>query len=214
MTNRYSTKGMVEAEFEPGSNKRVLKNLLGIKSRRAIDQKEAYALFNAEKWAFGYFSGNHRFTASDIQKIHKVFLGRIYGWAGRYRNVNLTKSGFLFAPAREIPRLMAEFSDNILSRYTPCLSANTPKAIEAIGIVHSELLLIHPFREGNGRLARLLADLMAAQAGLPLLDFGFIKGRVKEAYYRAIQRAMAKDYRPIKAIIRQALQRALRRGPV
>lgn len=212
MANRYSTKGLPEAEFEPGSGKRVLKNLPGIKSRRTIDQQEAQSLFNAEKWAFGYFSRNHRFTGTDIQKIHKVFLGRIYAWAGRYRNVNLTKGGFPFAPAREIPRLMAEFSDNILSRYTPCLSSNSEKAVEAISIVHSELLLIHPFREGNGRLARLLADLMALQAGLPALDW-FIKGRSKQAYFRAIQSGLSKDYEPIKAIIRQALQRALRRGP-
>lgn len=161
MDNRYSTKGLPEAEFEPGSNKRVLKNLMGIKSRRTIDQQEALALFKAEKWAVRYFTRNHCFTGPDIQKIHKVFLGKIYDWAGRYRNVNLTKGDFPFAPARQIPRLMAEFSGKILARYTPCLSNNNEKAIEAISIVHSELLLIHPFREGNGRLARLLADLMA-----------------------------------------------------
>lgn len=203
---------MLEAEFEPGSHKRVLKNLLGIKSKRAIDQQEALALFEAEKWALHYFTRNHRFTESDIRKIHKVFLGRIYGWAGCYRDINLTKGGFPFAAARQIPRLMAELSNNILSRYTPSIFKDTAKVIEAIGVVHGELLLIHPFREGNGRLARLLADLMAAQAGLPLLDFGFIKGRLKQAYYRAIQQSASKNYEPIKAIIRQALQRALRCG--
>lgn len=211
MNNRYSTKGLPETEFEPGSRKRVLKNLLGIKSRRAIDQQEAEALFNAEKWALHYFSRNHRFTGSDIQKIHNVFLGKIYDWAGRYRNVNLTKCDFPFAPARQIPSLMVEFSRNILSRYTPCLFKDKEKVIDAVGIVHSELLLIHPFREGNGRLARLLADLMALQAGLPALDW-FIKGRSKQAYFRAIQSGLSKDYEPIKSVIRQALQRALRRG--
>lgn len=212
MNNRYSTKGLTDAEFEPGSNKQVLKNLLGIKSRRTIDQQEAESLFNTEKWAFGYFSRNHRFTAADVKKIHKVFLGRIYAWAGSYRNVNLTKGGFPFAPAREIHPLMAEFSDNILSRYTPCIFKDKEKVIDAIGIVHSELLLIHPFREGNGRLARLLADLMALQAGLPALDW-FIKDGLKQSYYQAIQSGLSKDYEPIKAVIRKALQRALRRGP-
>ena len=38
--------------------------------------------------------------------------------------------------------------------------------------VHAEPILIHPFREGNGRCARLLATLMGLQAGLPALDFG------------------------------------------
>jgi Fic family protein len=35
------------------------------------------------------------------------------------------------------------------------------------------LLFIHPFREGNGRLVRWLADLMIAQADLPAPDYGF-----------------------------------------
>jgi len=212
MNSRYSTKGLIENEFEPGSGNRVLKNLLGLKSKRAIDQKEAQALLDVEKWAFGYFSANHRFTEGDIRKIHKVFLGKIYAWAGEYRNVNLAKGDFPFAPANQMAHLMAEFSGHILARYTPCRSKDKEKVIAAVGIVHSEFLLIHPFREGNGRIARLLADLMALQAGLPLLDFGFIKGNAKQAYYRAIQSGLGKNYKPIKAIIRQALQRALRRA--
>ncbi len=45
------------------------------------------------------------------------------------------------------------------------------QVIEAIATVHVELILIHPFREGNGRLSRLLADVMAVQAGFQSLDY-------------------------------------------
>ena len=45
---------------------------------------------------------------------------------------------------------------------------------------------MHPFREGNGRLARLLALLMALQAGLPPLDFSPLTGRGKRAYIAGI----------------------------
>ncbi len=212
MSNRYSIKGLTETEFEPGSGNRVLMNLLGIKYKRAIDQAEAEALLKTEEWAVRYFSRTHRFTEKDIRKIHKVFLGRIYGWTGNYRNVNLLKDGFMFASAVQVPHLMSEFSKNILARYTPCLFTAKEKVIEAIGIVHTELLLIHPFREGNGRVTRLLTNLMALQAGLPLLDFGFIKGKAKGRYFSAIRSGLSGNYEPIKAIIRKALQRALRRG--
>ena len=43
--------------------------------------------------------------------------------------------------------------------------------IEALAITNCELVLIHPYGEGNGRKPRLLETLMALQAGLPLLDF-------------------------------------------
>ncbi len=36
-----------------------------------------------------------------------------------------------------------------------------------MAVTHTELILVHPFREGNGRLTRLLNTLMALQAGLP-----------------------------------------------
>lgn len=207
--NKYSTDGLIENEFQPGSHKQVLRNLLGITSKRAIDQKEAEGLLKTEKWAIGYFSKMHSFTENDIKKIHQVFLGKIYIWAGNYRNVNLRKDGFYFASAREIPRLMTGFSRDILAKYTPCIFRDKEKVVESVSIVHTELLLIHPFREGNGRIARLLANLMVFQADLPSMDFGFIRGRVKQEYYSAIQSGMKSDYEPIKQIMRLALERGL-----
>jgi cell filamentation protein len=58
------------------------------------------------------------------------------------------------------------------------------------------LVLIHPFREGNGRCARLLALLMAMQAGLPTLDFWGFAGRGKRRYVAAIHCALDRDYPP------------------
>ena len=200
---------MIENQFEPGSGKRVLKNRLGIKSRRLIEKEETIALLKTEEWASGFFSKTHCFTEDDIRKIHKVFLGKIYSWAGDYRNVNITKGDFPFAFARQIPHLMESFSRDILAEYTPCIFKDKEKIIEAIAVVHAELLLIHPFREGNGRFARLLANLMAFQADLPSLDFGIIKGKTRIKYYRAIQNALGRNYKPIKDLIKKALQRAL-----
>ena len=53
------------------------------------------------------------------------------------------------------------------------------------------------FREGNGRRARLLSILMALQAGLPVLDFGGIRGRKKKEYITAVQIGLSRDYQPM-----------------
>ena len=95
--------------------------------------------------------------------------GNIYEWAGKYRQVNLAKGDFNFATTYLIPDLMTEFEHRCLAVYTPCQMAAKSDVIHALAIVYVELLLIHPFREGNGRLARMLASLMALQAKLPLL---------------------------------------------
>ena len=81
------------------------------------------------------------------------------------------KGGFQFAHAPLVPGLMAELARGPLARYTPCRPAPDAQLAAALAEVHAELILVHPFREGNGRIARLLAVLMGLQAGLPPLDF-------------------------------------------
>jgi cell filamentation protein len=72
-----------------------------------------------------------------------------------------------------------------------------------------ELVLIHPFREGNGRLARILSTLMALQAGLPLLDFSLITGERKETYFAAVQAGLDKNYKPMEQLFTEIIERSL-----
>lgn len=67
--------------------------------------------------------------------------------------------------------------------------------------MHSHWLAgIYPFREGNGRLSRLLAMLMGLQAGLPMLIFDEMEGMRRDRYFAAAQAGMGSDYAPMKDI--------------
>ena len=69
-----------------------------------------------------------------------------------------------------------------------------------------ELILthpFHPFREGNGRLSRLLADVMAVQADLEPLNYSYWETN-KDDYIGAIHQGMATNYEPIKRCVRLA----------
>jgi len=72
------------------------------------------------------------------------------------------------------------------------------------------LILIHPFREGNGRCARVLATLMALQTDLPPLDFSGIEGKEKRRYIAAIHAAMGRDYTPMKEVFRRVIAHSFR----
>ena len=106
---------------------------------------------------------------------------------------------------------MMRFERQELARYTPCGFANQEEIVHALAVVHAELILIHPFRECNGRCARLLAMLMGLQAGLPPLDFGGLSGRGKRGYITAIHAAMGSDYVPMTAVFSGVVRRSLRR---
>ena len=210
-SRKYETSGMTEDQYEPGSGGRVLRNLLKIKSKREMDHLEAREQLRTLDDIARLFGESHSFTADDICQIHKIWLGRIYPWAGTYRHVNISKGGFSFAAARHIPALMEDFEKNILRKLTPCRFQSFDEVISALAAVHTELILIHPFREGNGRLARLLSDVMCWQAQLPTLDFGGITGKKKKEYFAAVRSGMNRNYKPMEEIFRTVLKRTLRK---
>ena len=86
---RYDASGLIEAQFEPGSRGRVLRNLLGIKSKREMDRVEARAQVRALLKLTKTYGRRHRFTSADICGIHRIWLGDIYAWAGRCRQACL-----------------------------------------------------------------------------------------------------------------------------
>ena len=196
--DRYEAVGP-EVEFEPGSRGRVLRNRLGIRLVRDMQQAESDALSAVQEWAAATYDADHRFTADDICQLHSQWLGDIYPWAGEYRRVNMAKGGFRFAAAGQVARLMAELQRNELHTETPCAGKDTKTLAGALARVHAELILIHPFREGDGRCARLLAWLMAMQANLPSLDFSPLAGRGKAAYISAIHASLDRNYAPLEA---------------
>jgi cell filamentation protein len=209
-TSRYETSLLIENQHEPGSHGRVLKNLLGIKTKREMEKVESRELLHTMEWMAEKYGAKHRFSADDICSMHGVWLGNIYEWAGRYRNVTMSKGGFLFAAPAFIPRLMADFEREILHRYTPCRADSRNELVEALAVVHTEFLLIHPFREGNGRIARQLAVFMVLQAGMPSLDLAIIRGKRKEAYFGAVRAGLERDYEPMKRVFNEAILRTLR----
>ena len=206
---RYDVSGLAEAQFEPGSDERVLRNRLGIKSPMEMDVAEARALETAMVGFVGEFDEKHRFIAADIREIHRRWLGGIYEWAGEYRQVNVSKGEFPFAAAARVPDLMAEFETDVLSRLTPCNFKDRAAIARALAETHVELVLIHPFREGNGRAARVILILMALQAGLPLLDFSFVAEEKKPDYFAAVQAGLDKNYAPMERLFAEIIERSL-----
>lgn len=209
-SGRYDALGLVEAQFEPGSYNRVLKNKLGIKSKREMDEAESIALKTAIDKLLQIYGETHRFTVSDVKFMHKIWLGEIYEWAGEYRQVNVSKGDFPFAAAKQIPMLMAEFEKGPLRKHSPCNFKSMERIIHALSEVHVELVLIHPFREGNGRVARILSTIMASQAGLPILNFKDITGRKRKEYFAVINNGLNKDYKPMEKIFSLIIKRSLK----
>ncbi len=150
-------------------------------------------------------------TVELVRGLHRSWLERLYDFAGEIRTIDLIKDTVRFAPITYMERSLSEL-DKVLADQTPCEGMDIDQLAGAIARVHAELVLVHPFREGNGRLSRWVADIMALQAGFPPLEWGFDwdpeerRGR----YFAALRRGFAMDFSSLENLVREALTAAVR----
>lgn len=203
MNSRYDAAGDQSA-FEPGSGDQVLRNQLGVTSPDEMDVIELDLLAQIYQAVLVEDLPDRTLRVEDLMTWHRRWLGNVYGWAGTERSVNMGKGGFHFAAAAQIPRLLTVFERDCLARFTPCHGLGSAALAEAVAVTHVEFILIHPFREGNGRLSRLLADVMVVQAGYEPLDYS-VWDADKPAYFGAIHAGMAGDYAPMQRLVEAVL---------
>lgn len=201
--NRYAVHNE-EGEYQPGSGAQVLRNLVGIVSPDDMNELELELLGQLYTELLREQLPHQQLTVDDLKAWHRRWLGNVYAWAGQERSVNMSKGDFLFAPAAQVPRLLTEFETKCLARWTPCHALSGESLAEAIAVTHVEFILVHPFREGNGRLSRLLADVMAVQAGHDPLDYRSWEAH-KNQYILAIHAGVAGNYQPMYRCVQEAM---------
>ncbi|MFN7542241.1 MAG: Fic family protein [Acidobacteriota bacterium] len=152
-------------------------------------------------------------TTTLIQQLHKELMGDIYPFAGKWRTVALHKGD---GPTRwplppfGIQPLMDAFESEILSR-TPFIANDNESVYSFLSEVMNEFIAIHPFREGNGRTAFILGDLILMQNSLlPLSEYD--QHRHEAAYYAACEAGrLKKNYVPLAELIAEWEEEALAR---
>lgn len=204
MADRYDTSGNPEGQFQSGSDGQVLANKLDITDPDEMDDVELVLLEEIQSKLLDDVESDQKITVADLCNWHRDWLETVYSWAGEFRTVNMQKGDFPFAAANQIPKLMSVFEKDFLEKYTPCEGFDQDKLVEALAICHVELIIIHPFREGNGRLSRVLATIMALQAGMPLLNFTYMSEHDAE-YISAIHQGHAGNYEPMKRVFSEVL---------
>ena len=169
----------------------MLENKLGLTSsaelarmEEQLSKKKAVLLF--EKGILDSLPAGKFFT---LQAIHRYLFEDIYDFAGEIRKVNMAKGNFRFAPLmylgaalENIDKMPQSDFDEIIEKYV-------------------EMNIAHPFREGNGRSARIWLDHMLKQEIGKVIDWSKVD---KEDYLLAIERSPVKDIE-IKYLLKNAL---------
>ncbi len=144
-------------------------------------------------------------TIDLIRQIHVELMGEIYPFAGKWRAVALHKGDGPTKwplPPMGIQAVIDTFAQEVLSR-TPFQDLNNTAVCEFCGEVMNELIAIHPFREGNGRVAFIVVNLILMQNNLLPLDI-YDEQRHQERYYAACETGrIHRNYSPLADLIEE-----------
>ncbi|WP_341739126.1 Fic family protein [Microcoleus sp. CAWBG640] len=117
----------------------------------------------------------------EIKQIHNLILRKINpDEAGSYRTLDVMAAGTNYRyPAHYLlSQLMGDFASWLNSE-----SALNLHPVEYVSIAHYRFVSIHPFRDGNGRTARLLMNLLLIRAGYPIV---VIDNQIRNNYINAL----------------------------
>jgi cell filamentation protein len=154
------------------------------KAEEKISKQKAKQLFDSgdiDKAEIGTFKG--------LAFIHAYLFEDIYDFAGKVREVNISKGNFRFAP---LIYLKASLEN---------IDAMEQKTFDQIIEKYVEMNIAHPFREGNGRATRIWLDLILKKQLGQVTDWNAVD---KDDYLLAMQRSPVKDLE-IKALLKNAL---------
>lgn len=188
-----------------GISKDILKNKLGLKNQKELDNAETLLLADTYTHFFELLKKDKvKFDLDLLFAIHKYFLNTLYDWAGKVRTVDISKDGMLFAPIKYIDESLKTFN-KLLKTTLPKQSNAKDELAQKLAIIHNEFNVIHPFREGNGRTIRLFLDLIAANLGYDPIDWS---KQSNSNYLKACIKGTKGEHGAMAKIIKRGLKKS------
>jgi len=135
-----------------------------------------------------------------IQEIHEILMKGLIEDAGKYRTQNVRIVGASKTPPdySKVPGVM----DKLLGS----LKNTNTEPVTTAALFHHGFVAIHPFSDGNGRMARLLTNLLLMQKGYPPI---VLRNDDRPKYYRYLRAADSDNLAPFTNFIGRAVDEAL-----
>ena len=164
--------------------------------RSELNEAEQANILDAEEWAFA--RKRDLLEEGFLNNLHKRMYGNVWRWAGRYR----TSGKNIGIDAYRIPTELRQLLDDC--RYW--IENGTYEPDEIAVRFHHRIVSIHCYPNGNGRHARLAADLLLKSMGQERFSWGgenlIDVGETRERYIAALQAADEHDIGPLLEFVR------------
>ena len=197
----YTSNALEGNTLDLAETKVVIEDGLTINGKPLKDHLETIGHAEAYNRLFELAKQNF-IVEDDVKCLHKLFYSRINAEnAGQYRKkpVIVTGADVDFPLPSELPKKMQDFIAGL-----PAIRENS-HSVEYAAMVHALFVNIHPFIDGNGRVARLLMNLALLQSGY---NITVIPPVVRADYIRALQASNHKDFEPFINFISEMVYEA------
>jgi cell filamentation protein len=178
-------------------------NLLGISDFDAINEIEAEGISIAEIMMFE-LNYEDKITADTILLLHKTAFSVLYDWAGQWRKIQVNVGNLELPAPHRVPNLVYQFLDNL--NYKITISKTRQQHIDCLTYAHYEFVKIHPFNNGNGRLGRILMNIVALKLGYQPLELYKRGGDSRKDYITALKAADREDYSLLQNLISEEIR--------
>lgn len=167
-----------------------------ITTQGELNEWEQLNIVQGEEWARK--QRKEILNETFVRQLHKQMFGETWRWAGEFRKSDKNIGVDWLKIGVELKKLLDDVRYQIEHGSFP--------ADEIAVRFHHRLVAIHPFPNGNGRHARLMADLLAERLGQPRFSWGsrnlINASDTRRNYIAALQAADARDYAPLLAFAR------------
>lgn len=187
----------------------------GILPRSKIIPLEAAGIKKALRYIIRLSEKKAKITPELIQNIHKVGFSFIFpDWAGKFRTIDVTVGEYEPPHYSQIAALVKNLCDDLAERlkHIPVPQNEEQFLAEIISLLawfQHRFVWIHPFKDYNGRIARLLTNLLVLNFGLPVLEIKAETGVDRQRYINAMKAADQYDYSKLERLIANALKESL-----
>ena len=175
-------------------------------SQGQLNQWEQQNILDALGW-LSTVGNRDTLTEPFCRELHRRMFGRTWRWAGQFRRSNKNIGCDWHEIAHRLAQLLGNFS------YRADRGAEDFQELAVR--FHHELVLIHPFPNGNGRHARMMADRWLQQLSIPPLSWGAgrdltLHGDVRKQYIDGLRAADRGDIGPLLVFARSWMHKAKR----
>lgn len=196
LATALSDRGFVDPYIDPATG--ILRNRVGARTQQQLDDAE-FDLVHAAGVELAESPPVLTFDLAQWKSIHRRLFEDVYEWAGEVRTVNIAKQSsdvrFDFIEVNFLDTAAAWTENEVRAAFEGAGPLSAHEFIRRLAEQYSNLNVLHPFREGNGRTQRFFWGQVAERFGFEL-DWRSVDAE-QNAYASAIAAARL-DYGPLR----------------